>query len=76
MLNDGEIRRMTLTQLGQTELTFGKHIGKKFDEVPLSYLAWCFEEGFVRGDLGLKLECYMKHPRTQQELDRDEKRAV
>lgn len=75
MMTDNEIRGMTLNQLGRIEMTFGKHRGKKLDDVPLQYLVWCNENGVCRGDLALQLKCYLEHPRTCQELDKLERRG-
>lgn len=67
---------MTLTELGKTVMTFGMYGPKhsqgpqRFDEIPLHYLEWALENNVCRGILGEKLEAYMKHPRTCQEIDK------
>jgi hypothetical protein len=48
-----------IARLATTEVPFGVHKGKSFDDVPLTYLDWlCREqEGFYRS-----LRAYLKHP--------------
>ena len=51
-----------IARLGAMLLPFGKHVGKRFDDVPLDYLDWlCREqEGFYK-----TLRAYLKHPELE-----------
>lgn len=51
---------------GQTHLKFGKYVGERIDDVPLSYLLWLTEETdpFKRD-----LRRYIKSRRVQSEQD-------
>ncbi len=31
----------------EKQITFGKHNGKTFEKIPLSYLYWCWQQEFV-----------------------------
>jgi uncharacterized protein (DUF3820 family) len=52
-------RLLPIARLGSTEIPFGVHKGKTFDDAPLTYLDWlCREqENFYKG-----LRAYLKHP--------------
>lgn len=51
-----------IARLGATEMPFGAHGGKCFDEIPLEYLDWLCrtQEGFYKS-----LRAYLKHPELE-----------
>jgi uncharacterized protein (DUF3820 family) len=60
-----------LEQLSKTVMPFGKHKGKTFDEVPLTYLDWLVGQN-LREPLKSKLEEYLAHPLIARELESEE----
>ena len=46
-----------------TKITFGKHNGKSFDQVPVSYLQWMAEQSIQRGGVNFSAEAkaYLTH---------------
>lgn len=51
-----------IARLGATEMPFGAHAGKSFDETPVEYLDWLCrsQEGFYKS-----LRAYLKHPELE-----------
>ena len=77
-----DIQQMTLAELGQTVMPFGKYGLKnekgpfRFDDIPMHYLVWLQKQGYCRGDLQDKLDCYLKHPMKLEEIYKQEQRRL
>lgn len=59
-----------IARLGATEMPFGLHAGKSFDEVPIEYLDWLCrsQEGFYKS-----LRSYLRHPDLESRRRGDER---
>ena len=57
-----EVKPEPIARLGATEMPFGAHAGKTFDETPLEYLDWLCrsQESFYKS-----LRAYLKHPQLE-----------
>lgn len=57
-----DVKPEPIARLGATEMPFGQHAGKTFDETPIEYLDWLCrsQEGFLK-----TLRSYLKHPELE-----------
>lgn len=64
-------RKYTLDELSDVVMPFGKHRGKKLDDVPLKYLDWLIGQKWLHGDLRECIEQYLEFPVIAQELEKE-----
>lgn len=70
-MNPNDPRRLTIDDLGQTVMPFGKWKGKRFDDIDIEYLLWLERENvFKTEDHRDRLKAYMEHPRTMKEIEK------
>lgn len=60
--DEADVKPEPIARLGATEMPFGLHAGKTFDDVPLQYLDWLCrsQEGFYKS-----LRAYLRHPELE-----------
>lgn len=56
------VSEIPIARLGATEMPFGGHAGKKFDDVPLEYLDWLCRS---QEDFYKSLRAYLRHPELE-----------
>lgn len=62
---------MTLKELSETKMPFGRHKGETFDDIPLGYLDWLIGNVELREPLKSRLKEYLKHPTIAREVQRE-----
>lgn len=62
---------MNQEDLSKTVMPFGKHKGKTFDEIPLSYLDWVLSLDNLHPRLEARLEAYLAIPPIQRALEKE-----
>lgn len=50
-------------------MPFGKHAGKKLDEVPLMYLDWLLGQDWLRDNLREPIRLYLNDPVIERQLE-------